>query len=985
MPDAAPASTHKAQPPGKAPVSKPGPPATAPAGKAVECRHCHQWETAVDDGYCGFCGHLLLALEVQPESLILISTLAPQKDLTFRNAGPQPLQAVIVPRTGPKFPALIFDPPGTFTIPSNNDVRVRVGLDVEKLPADLQERELDYVCLVNNDLRKQFPLKITVRSGPRPKVLSPFIQFGEIQEGKTVERSLEISNTGGIPLNVRDVRPEGSSHLRLKEAFASSLVQPGKKLTIPVLWDSQGEEKEGDSGTAGIRINFGNYRESLFVPARARTFRYLLELKPSAIDLQQVLVKQDYPVKVELENRGTTDLEIAGIDSDQPWLEVISRARTFTLLCAESAAKQSAELAPTIFAKKYSFTVVCHPQKLPAGRHQGRITVRPSGQEPKSLGVAINVLHPKHYPDYIGIDFGTTNSVVAVFNPESYDIELVEDGPPGSSSPLIPSVLVFEDAETYIIGQAARNAVNTAPDRSVRSIKRIMGYDHKREFFGRKFSPEDLAACIIRKLVQLAERKLQNDSDNYFDIRKAIITVPANFYDLQIRGVLEACREAGLDTEEDKVKQAAQAMQEALSQAVNAGVILDEPSAAVLYYIHYLSQLSHAQASSPEVMQAIDRKEGLRLLVFDYGGGTLDVSVANIIRLEGREGGLRILANMGDNTIGGDSIDLILMREILRRCKEQVANFDFDTSLISLNFKDVEARRERESWSTQVWQEVLRVRLEWKDLAETIKIQFTEREHAEIEIRPDLIVKVADGKVHNAPRGTKLGAIPRSVLEDLLQGILDKCRRLIDSALDLAGLTHDEIDYIFHTGRQSLLSLIRQRVQEIFPALPPGHDILDRDHLKLCVAKGAALYGWMRDKLGNPEARIHFLSEGRRLPHSYGVEKFTHLLHPEFDEIIRRGAPYPTTKTKEYGPELIPPGGYLNLKFYQNSGASRRIVKNPEIRLIGQISINTMADNEPGCEVQFVIDANRKLEVFADGQEVTIQPARLQGEESWMG
>src|SRR6185295_6750258 len=119
------------------------------------------------------------------------------------------------------------------------------------------------------------------------------------------------------------------------------------------------------------------------------------------------------------------------------------------------------------------------------------------------------------------------------------------------------------------------------------------------------------------------------------------------------------------------------------------------------------------------------------------------------------------------------------------------------------------------------------------------------------------IVRVVDGKILTAPRSVKL-TIPLAILEDLLQGILAGGKRLVDSALDLAGLSHDQIDYIFHTGRQSLLPLIRRRVGELFPTLAPDHDILEQEHIKLCVAKGAALYGWMRDRLGNPEARIHF-------------------------------------------------------------------------------------------------------------------------------
>ena len=964
------------------PVPKPPraarPPAT-PASAAAECRHCHQWETSADDAYCGFCGHLLLSLEIQPETLTLISTLAPVRDLVFRNQGPQPVRVALLPRGGPAFPALVFEPAAIAEIPPDGEARVRVGLDDALLPTDFQSGVLDYVCLINDDRRKQLPLRIMVRSGPRPKVLTPSLQFGEVQEGKTVERALEIANSGGTPLNLKEARPEGSSRLRLKDALGPTVLQPGQRLTVPVLWDNGVAETVDGDAEPGVRVSFGNHPGTLFVPARAKSFRYLLELRPSSIALSQVLVKEDRSVRVELENRGTADLEILGIESDQPWLEVVSRARSFTLLCADSSGQRSGEVSPTTFARTFDFRLLCKPRELPAGRHQARVTVRPLGQEPKSLGIEIDVIHPRPYPDYVGIDFGTSNSVVAIFNQETYDIELVEDDAV-PRSPLIPSVLVFEDAETYKIGQAAKNEMGMASDRVVRSIKRIMGYDHEREFFGRKFSPEEIAACIIRKLVQLTERKLHASTGSHWDVRKAIITVPANFFDLQIRGVLDACKEAGLDTEDEKVRQAAQAMIESLGQSVNAGVILDEPSAAVLYYIQHLTQ----SRSSEEISREIDREGGLRLLVFDYGGGTLDVSVANVVRLPSREAGLQILANMGDNGIGGDSIDLILMRELLQRCRERCQGFAFDTDLISVNFKDLEARREREGWNVEAWREILRVRGSWKDLSEAVKIQLSSSDKAEVEVRPDLIVRLADGKVHTAPKAVKLEML-RSRLQDLLQGILDKCRRLVESALDLAGLANNQIDYILHTGRQSLLPLIRQCVQEIFPHLPQDRDLLEQDHLKVCVAKGAALYGWMRDKLVSPEARIHLLSEGRRLPHSYGVEKFANLLQPELDEIIPRGAAYPIANDKEYGPEMIPGSGYLNLKFYQNTGTRKAIVRNPQVSLIGQISINTMLDNEPGCKVKFVIDANRKLEVFADGQEVPIQPVRLHGEESWMG
>lgn len=704
---------------------------------------------------------------------------------------------------------------------------------------------------------------------------------------------------------------------------------------------------------------------------RAWSERYLLQLNPSAIRLRQVPAKYDYPVKVELQNLGSIDLEIASIESDQPWLTVTSRARSFTLL--RPGESRGGELSPTSFAQSYIFTVVCKPQSLPVGGHQGRVTIRPVGHTPKVLEIEIDVIHPKPHPDYIGIDLGITNSVVAVFDQVSHGIELVDDGVP--PSPLIPSALVFDDADTYVIGKAALNSISVAPERSVRSLQRIMDYDHDCEFFGRRFSSSDLLSCVLRKLVQFSERKLLADMNDCVDIKKAIITVPATYSDSQIRCVLEACNKAGLDTEEEKVRQAATAMNETPRHPVDTGIILDKPSAIIFFYLHIWSELNS------EAMQIVEREEGLRILVIDYNEGALDTSVAKVTRLENHEVGLRILSSISGNKIGGDSIDLILMRELLERCKQHFPRPEFDTELIRANFKDLDTRREREGWRADTWHQILWVRAAWKDLSEVVKLQFSEREQVEIEVQPDLIISVANGKIHVAPRAIKL-SISRTEIERWLYGILDECKRLIDSALNLAGLSSEQIDYIVHADRQSLLPIIRKRVREVFSHLPAERDILDLENLRVCAAKGAALYGWMRSKLGDPEARIHLLSEGRRLPYSYGVEKFTSIAQREFDEFISRGTAYPVSVEKTYGPETIPRSGYLNLRIYQNSGTSKRILGNPEVSLLGQATVNTLADGERGCVVRFVIDANRKLQVFADGQEVMIQHARRYDEES---
>ncbi len=888
------------------------------------------------------------------------------------------MRVSIVQRDGALFPAVVFQPSGALEIAPQSQVIVRVSVDARQLPPTFRERVIDYVCLVDDDVAKQRPLRLSVRSGPQPTVLLPIIDFGNIASGTSVERLVELMNSGSIPLRIKDVLVEGSPSLSVSSPIAQRVVPSGARVSIPVVWHSAADDMPAEaSGQTGIRIEFDNYPETIFVPARARTFRYLLEVKPATIRFQQAVAKRLYSATLRIGNSGTTDVEIIAIEADQPWISIVSRATTFTLLCDTSAGQRPKD--PTTFAKAFDLKIVCNPKNLDVGKHRGTVTIRPYGQEPLFVHVDIDMVQPKPYGDYIGIDFGTTNSVVAVWNQGNHTIELVHDET--SEDHLIPSVLVFDDAETYKIGQAARNEAGAAPDRTIRSIKRVMGYETDRRFFDRTFSAAQIAALIIARLVQLAEQKLHGDSGRVYDIRKAIITVPANFYDLQIRDVLEACECAGLDTEDHRVQRAAKTTAELIGEAVNAGIILDEPSAAVLYYIDYLRRARNTS----EITRVIDSDRGLTLLVFDYGGGTLDVSVANVTRVNGGATGLRILANMGDNAIGGDTIDLIIMKELLRRCNEKLPNFGLATELITCDFKDLEARCDREGWSADMWRELLRVRTAWKDLAETAKIRIAEQKQTEIEVLPTLIVDVVDGAIKTAPKAVKIAPLPPETVGNLLQPVLAKCADLITASLGLAGVLADDVDYILHTGRQSLLPQIRKQVRSIFPKLGDDRDLLEEEHLKVCVAKGAALYGSMRNALVRPDARVHFLSEGRRLPHSYGVETFVDPLEPEFDEVIPRGSSYPTEKTKAYPPEMIPPSGQLNLKFYQNTGASKAITGNPHISLVGQISIDTMEDDHPGCNVSFVIGANRTLKVFADDKPVTIERARLHEDESWMG
>lgn len=946
---------------------------------AAECRFCRRWEPAPDDAFCSACGSLLLLLEVSPPSLVLISHIAPAKELTLRNDSNRPMQVSIGPRSTP-VPGLTLSPV-TLQVPANGSAQVSVAISTQALPPGFQ-RVADYVCVVDGNPRQQRAFKLDIRSGPSPKLLTSKLDFDDVEEGKSVELPLLLANTGGIMLRIKNVRAEGSPHLCVRGDYAGRLLKQGEKLSIPVCWQTTAPESTTVAADVptGIRIDFANHPDVLFVPATAKMFRYRLAVKPPSVRLPQALAKREYATPIRIENHGTTDIEITSIEADRPWIHVVARATNLTLLCADSAGKKP--LSPTTFARAFDFKIVCRPKDLSDGKHQGTVTIQSHGQAPVVVPVEIHLVSPKDYHEYIGIDFGTTNSVVAVLNQRKQNaIELVRDEL--SNKELIPSVLVFDDPDTYKIGEAAKKEAGVAPDRTVRSIKRVMGYERDRSFFDRSYSAGELASLIIRRLIDLAEEKLHADSGNgaHYVVRKAIITVPANFHDLQIRDVLQACRKAGLETEDERSERAGASDQSRVGELVNAGIILDEPSAAVLYYVDFLRRTR----SAADITKAIAREQGLKLMVFDYGGGTLDVSIAGVTHVKGGGTGLRILANMGDNTIGGDTIDVLIMNELLRRCAQQLESFEFDASLISSNLPELERRRDSEGWSPAVWRQVLTVRAQWKDLAENAKIAIAERKQTPIDILPQFLVRIQQGSIEAAPRVVKIDKLPDDAIDGLLRPVLVKCEQVVNAALGLANIAAADIDYILHTGRQSLLPNIRKCVRAMFPKLGADRDLLEQDHLKVCVAKGAALYGAMRDRLMPPDARIFFLSEGRRLPHAYGVETYTNPFEPEFDEVIARGSSYPVEKTKAYPPDMIPTSGYLNLKFYQNTSAAKSIVGNPHVSLVGQISIDTAADGKSGVDVKFAVGANRTLHVFADGKPVHIEPARLQEEESWMG
>src|ERR1700675_2002592 len=214
----------------------------------------------------------------------------------------------------------------------------------------------------------------------------------------------------------------------------------------------------------------------------------------------------------------------------------------------------------------------------------------------------------------VGIDLGTTNSEVALVRDGQPHVFPGEDG-----DPILPSFVGLSEDGRLLVGKAARNQWVLAPERTVKSIKRKMGQDVKVRLGDQEYRPQEISAMILRALKKRAEEQLGKEC------RKAVITVPAYFNDAQRQATREAGELAGLEVVR----------------------ILNEPTAASLTY-------------DPS------QREMRRMLVYDLGGGTFDVSV-----VQAQEGVVEVLSSHGDTHLGGDDFDDLLLKLICDRFADE--------------------------------------------------------------------------------------------------------------------------------------------------------------------------------------------------------------------------------------------------------------------------------------------------------------------------
>ena len=455
----------------------------------------------------------------------------------------------------------------------------------------------------------------------------------------------------------------------------------------------------------------------------------------------------------------------------------------------------------------------------------------------------------------IGIDLGTTNSCVSVM--EGGEATVI---PNAEGHRTTPSVVAFSKTGERMVGQVAKRQAVTNPDRTISSIKREMGSDYKVTIDGKKYTPQEISAMILQKLKADAEAYLGEP------VTEAVITVPAYFTDAQRQATKDAGKIAGLDVKR----------------------IINEPTAAALAY-------------------GLDKETDQKIMVYDLGGGTFDVSV-----LEIGDGVIEVLATAGNNRLGGDDFDQCITNYLVEEFKKSDG--------IDLSGDRVAMQR-------------------LKEAAEKAKIELSGVTSTNINL--PYITADATGPKHLDV------TLTRAKFNELTAHLVEKTAGPVRQAMSDAGISASDLTKVLLVGGSSRIPAVQEMVKKLTGK--EGFKGINPDE---CVADGAAIQGGV---LGGDVSGVVLLDV---TPLSLGIET----LGGVFTKLIERNTTIPTKKSQVFSTAA---DNQTSVEVNVLQGEREMAAYNKSLGRFQLDGIAPARRGVPQIEVTFDIDANGIVNVSA--------------------